>query len=53
MPVQGSILGNSVLRREDPSLLVGEDRFTDDLQISGVGHVYFVRSVMALSLIHI
>ncbi len=47
MPVQGSILGNSVLRREDPSLLVGADKFCDDLDIAGVGHVYFVRSVMA------
>ncbi|MEZ5341184.1 MAG: molybdopterin cofactor-binding domain-containing protein [Acidimicrobiales bacterium] len=47
MAVQGSILGNAVLRREDPSLLVGDDKFCDDLNITGIGHVYFVRSVMA------
>ena len=44
MAVEGSILGNSVLRREDPSLLTGEDEFFDDMAIDGLGYVQFVRS---------
>ncbi len=47
MAVQGSILGNAVLRREDPTLLTGSDKFFDDLAISGVGYVHFVRSPYA------
>ncbi len=47
MPVQGSILGNAVLRREDPTLLTGADRYFDDLAIDGVGYVHFVRSTIA------
>ena len=46
--VKGSILGNAVLRREDPTLLTGEDKYFDDMEIDGLGFVYF-----ALSLIHI
>ena len=42
--VEGSILGNAVLRREDPSLLSGEDKFYDDMAIEGLGYVHFVRS---------
>lgn len=45
--VQGSILGNSVLRKEDPSLLFGADRFYDDMQVEGLLHVHFVRSPFA------
>ncbi len=45
--VQGSILGNAVLRREDPSLLAGQDQFYDDVDVEGVGHVMFVRSPFA------
>ncbi len=45
--VQGSILGNAVLRKEDPSLLIGADQFYDDLDVPGVGHVFFVRSPFA------
>ncbi len=42
--VEGSILGNAVLRREDPTLLTGEDKFYDDMAIEGLGYVHFVRS---------
>ena len=45
--VEGSILGNAVLRREDPSLLTGEDKFCDDMEITGVGYIHFVRSPFA------
>ncbi|MFV0526145.1 MAG: xanthine dehydrogenase family protein molybdopterin-binding subunit [Acidimicrobiales bacterium] len=47
MPVEGSILGNAVIRREDPTLLTGTDRYYDDLDVPGVGHVFFVRSPFA------
>ncbi len=47
MSVQGSILGNAVLRREDPSLLRGLDQYYDDLAIEGLGHIFFVRSTFA------
>ena len=45
--VDGSILGNAVLRREDPSLLVGADQYLDDLTLDGAGYVHFVRSEYA------
>jgi carbon-monoxide dehydrogenase large subunit len=45
--VQGSILGNAVLRREDPTLLTGSDEYYDDMDIAGVGYVHFVRSPYA------
>lgn len=45
--VQGSILGNAVLRREDPTLLTGEDEYFDDMEIDGLGFVYFARSPVA------
>ncbi len=45
--VQGSILGNAVLRREDPALLRGTQDYLDDIAIDGVGHVHFVRSTVA------
>ena len=45
--VDGSILGNAVLRREDPSLLVGADQYLDDLKLEGAGYVHFVRSEYA------
>ncbi|MDZ7674811.1 MAG: xanthine dehydrogenase family protein molybdopterin-binding subunit [Acidimicrobiales bacterium] len=47
MSVQGSILGNAVQRREDPTLLRGEELYFDDLDIAGVAHVHFVRSTFA------
>jgi hypothetical protein len=45
--VQGSILGNAVLRREDPSLLRGEDKYFDDMAVEGLAYVHFVRSTVA------
>lgn len=47
MAVQGSILGNAVLRREDPALLQGTDDYVDDIEVTGVGYVHFVRSTVA------
>ncbi|MGZ6928160.1 MAG: xanthine dehydrogenase family protein molybdopterin-binding subunit [Acidimicrobiia bacterium] len=47
MAVSGSILGNSVLRREDPTILRGEARYFDDLVVDGLVHVVFVRSTVA------
>ena len=47
MAVQGSILGNAVLRREDPTLLTGTDEYYDDMEIPNVGYVHFVRSPFA------
>ncbi|MGH1502470.1 MAG: xanthine dehydrogenase family protein molybdopterin-binding subunit [Acidimicrobiales bacterium] len=45
--VKGSILGNAVLRREDPRLLKGDDRYYDDLEVPGLVYVHFVRSPFA------
>ena len=36
MAASGSILGNSVLRREDPAILDGSARYYDDLKIDGL-----------------
>ena len=47
MAAQGSILGNAVLRREDPSLLIGADEYYDDMKVDGVGYLHFVRSPFA------
>ena len=47
MASSGSILGNSVLRREDPALLVGDGKYVDDLALDGALHVHFVRSNVA------
>ncbi len=47
MSVQGSILGNAVLRREDPTLLRGSEKYYDDLDIDGVHYLHFVRSPYA------
>ena len=47
MATSGSILGNPVLRREDPGILTGETDYLDDLDIDGLLHVAFVRSTIA------
>lgn len=47
MAAQGSILGNSVLRREDPALLTGADTYYDDMKLDGLVYVHFVRSPFA------
>ncbi len=44
---EGSILGNAVLRREDPALLRGTEQYLDDLTAEGMLHVHFVRSTVA------
>ncbi len=47
MTTSGSILGNAVQRLEDPTLLTGAGRYTDDLVEPGVAHVVFARSPVA------
>ncbi len=51
MRKSGSILGNAVLRREDPEILLGEARYFDDLSFDGLAHLVFVRSTVAHALI--
>ncbi len=47
MPMHGSILGHRVLRTEDPDLVTGRARYTEDLTCEGALHVAFVRSQLA------
>jgi carbon-monoxide dehydrogenase large subunit len=47
MAGSGSILGNAVLRLEDPTLLVGGGKYLDDIAETGMLHVSFVRSTVA------
>ena len=47
MAAQGSILGNAVLRLEDPGLLKGAEQYTDDMPVDGCAHIHFVRSPFA------
>jgi len=47
MVTSGSILGNPVIRLEDPRILRGEVRYVDDLGPPGAAHVTFVRSTIA------
>src|SRR4029077_20435590 len=47
MPTSGSILGNAVLRKEDPAILDGSARYFDDLVVEGLVNVVFVRSTVA------
>ncbi len=47
MVTSGSILGNPVLRKEDPGILTGATEYYDDLKVDGVLHVAFVRSTVA------
>ena len=47
MAGSGSILGNAVLRLEDPTLLTGEGKYVDDLVEPGMLHVALVRSTVA------
>jgi carbon-monoxide dehydrogenase large subunit len=41
------VIGTRVLRKEDPALLTGESRFTDDLVIPGALHLAVLRSPYA------
>lgn len=47
MPTSGSILGNPVLRKEDPGILEGKTQYYDDLAVAGLLHTAFVRSTVA------
>ncbi len=40
----GSVIGTSVKRREDPDLITGKGKFTDDLALPGMLHASIVRS---------
>ena len=51
--VRSAMIGARVRRKEDPRLITGSSMYVDDLQMSGMLHVVFVRSPYALSLIHI
>ncbi|MCY4368558.1 MAG: xanthine dehydrogenase family protein molybdopterin-binding subunit [bacterium] len=42
-----SVLGGVVRRREDPALIQGAGRYTDDVKLAGTAHVAFVRSPFA------
>jgi CO/xanthine dehydrogenase Mo-binding subunit len=45
--VTGKVMGTRVLRVEDPALLTGESRYTDDIVVPGALHVRIVRSSVA------
>src|ERR1700759_2946911 len=47
MAESGSILGNAVVRLEDPVLLTGGAQYVDDLDSSGAARIVFVRSSIA------
>ena len=47
MTMTGSILGNSVHRKEDPGLLRGTNDYFADLKIDGMAHAVMVRSTIA------
>ena len=47
MAGSGSILGNPVVRLEDPTLLTGEGKYVDDLVEPGMLYVALVRSSVA------
>ena len=42
-----SILGNSVVRREDPAFLTVGGNYVDDLQFESAGHLVYARSIVA------
>ena len=42
-----SILGNRVLRKEDPRFLRGEGRYVENLSLEGAVSITFVRSLLA------
>ena len=43
----GKVLGTSIKRREDPSLITGRGKYTDDLKLDGMLHCAMVRSPYA------
>ncbi len=46
-PPPAPFIGTRMLRREDPALLTGEARFTDDLDLPGALHMAILRSPFA------
>ncbi len=42
-----SLLGNRVVRTEDPRFLTGDATFVGDIPLDGAAHVVFIRSIMA------
>src|SRR5215471_12072494 len=42
--VSGSVVGASVLRREDARFLTGRGKYTDDVRLHGTTHAAFVRN---------
>jgi carbon-monoxide dehydrogenase large subunit len=47
MAESGSILGNPVVRLEDPTLLTGAAKYVDDLESRGAARLVFIRSTVA------
>ncbi len=47
MVTSGSILGNAVVRSEDPALLQGVENYFDDFTPAGTAYIAFVRSPIA------
>ena len=47
MAEAGSILGNAVVRLEDPTLVTGTGQYVDDLEAADAARVVFVRSSLA------
>ena len=41
------VLGTSIKRREDPALITGRGKYTDDLKVEGMAHAAIVRSPYA------
>ncbi len=46
-PAATSVIGQRLLRKEDPALLTGEAKFTNDLNVPGALHLALVRSPYA------
>ncbi len=46
-PAAAGVIGQRLLRREDPALLTGEAKFTSDLDVPGALHLAVVRSTYA------
>jgi carbon-monoxide dehydrogenase large subunit len=46
-------VGQAVLRKEDPRLLTGRGRYTDDVTLPGMLHAHFVRSDVARAKIRV
>ena len=47
LPARGGLLGNPVVRREDPAFLSTGGTYVDDVPVENVAHLVYVRSLMA------